>query len=89
MTSVKDKPQILSDKEMGLETRTSASQGGSTQSHCLRCGRPIQGRRRNGFCSDRCRMEARRESQQRRRIELLDAIDTALKELRQDLGVES
>ena len=37
--------------------RTTGSEGQS----CRRCGRPVEGRRRNGFCSDRCRMADRRE----------------------------
>ena len=36
-------------------TRTSASEGHS----CRQCGESVPGRRRN-FCSDRCRMRARR-----------------------------
>lgn len=34
------------------ETRTTGSEDRS----CRRCGTPIRGRRRDGFCSDRCRM---------------------------------
>ena len=33
-------------------------------------GKPITGRRRNGFCSDRCRLRAGRAAK-RKRIELL------------------
>jgi predicted nucleic acid-binding Zn ribbon protein len=40
-----------------LQTRTTAS-----AQHCTRCGDPVAGRRRNGFCSDRCRMALKRET---------------------------
>lgn len=42
-------------------TRTSGS-GGRV---CRLCGALITGRRRNGFCSDRCRMRAKRQEQER------------------------
>ncbi len=46
-------------------TRTSGSGGRS----CWVCGRPITGRRRNGCCSDRCRLRAGRAAK-RKRLEL-------------------
>ena len=45
-----------------LGTRTSASE----RRLCLDCGKPITGRRRNGFCSDRCRQRANRAAKQDR-----------------------
>ena len=38
---------------------------------CGRCGGEMRGRRRNGFCSDRCRMAARREEEAIRRRALV------------------
>ena len=43
-------------------TRTSGSEGRS----CRVCGQPITGRRRNGFCSDRCRLRAGRAAKRKR-----------------------
>ena len=44
------------------QTRTSASE----RRLCLDCGKPITGRRRNGFCSDRCRLRAGRAVKRKR-----------------------
>jgi hypothetical protein len=41
---------------------------------CERCGGQIGGRRRNGFCSDRCRMADRREQINERRRGLLSRL---------------
>ena len=68
-----------------LETRTTAPQ--DPPERCRRCGRPIEGRRRNGSCSDSCRMAERREREQRRKIELLNRIADAVEELRVELGL--
>ena len=46
----------------GSTTRTSASAGRS----CRVCGSPIAGQRRNGFCSDRCRLRAGRAAKRKR-----------------------
>lgn len=43
-------------------TRTSGSIGTS----CRVCGAPITGRRRNGFCSDRCRLRSDRAAKRAR-----------------------
>ena len=43
-------------------TRTS----GSDTRSCRLCGAEITGRRRNGFCSDRCRMRTKRTEQNKR-----------------------
>ena len=43
-------------------TRTSGSHARS----CRLCGAEITGRRRNGFCSDRCRMRANRKGEGKR-----------------------
>ena len=44
------------------QTRTSGSGGRS----CRVCGAPITGRRRNGFCSDRCRLRSDRTAKRKR-----------------------
>ena len=64
-----------------VEARTSASSGSS----CRECGGPIPGRRRNGFCSDRCRMQARRAERASRVLACLTDIETAVAELRREL----
>ena len=50
---------------------------------CEACGRRLTGRK-HVFCSDRCRMRARRQA---RRIDLLNTIDATVEELRIELGV--
>lgn len=64
-----------------LETRTSASECRS----CTRCGRPIGGRRKNGFCSDNCRLKKSREEAAVRRGELLNRLLALACELESEL----
>ena len=64
-----------------VDTRTSASSAAS----CRWCEGAIRGRRRNGFCSDRCRMRARRTERAARVQALLAEIDEAVAELRREL----
>lgn len=70
------------------ETRTTGSEGQRGSAPCSSCDQPIRGRRRNGFCSDRCRMAARREDQQRRRRELVNAVQAAFEKLRIYIGCD-
>jgi hypothetical protein len=67
-----------------LETRTTGSQRQS----CNRCGRPIKGRRRNGFCSARCRMAVRRESAAARKREVLGRLKSAVRAVEDEFGLE-
>ena len=48
----------------GVQKPTRLSMG------CLGCGQPVPGRRRNGFCSDRCRLA----QQKTRRAALLEQL---------------
>jgi hypothetical protein len=68
-------------REVGIETRTTGSQAQS----CRHCGRPIRGRRRNGFCSDRCRMRVRREKDAARIDDLLRQVEDGVGALREEL----
>lgn len=46
---------------------------------CAGCDVPLQGRRRQcQYCSDRCRVRARRSSQMHRLQDVLEALDQAL-----------
>jgi hypothetical protein len=63
------------------ETRTTGLDGKS----CRRCGEPVKGRRRNGYCSDRCRMRDRRENQAARVNGLLTTIEESVVALRREL----
>jgi hypothetical protein len=63
-------------------TRTSASERPS----CHECGRLIPGRRRNGFCSDRCRMKARRACRKVRLHDLVEDMEQALAALKAELA---
>ena len=62
------------------EPRTTASEGPS----CDHCGRPLRGRKQR-FCSDRCRMRDRRYALRLKRLALLDTIEAAVQDLRNDL----
>ena len=54
--------ETSASRPAGNTTRTSASAGRS----CRMCGAQITGRRRNGFCSDRCRLRASRVAKRAR-----------------------
>ena len=73
------------DTESGrpVETRTSASDGRS----CRWCAGEIHGRRRH-FCSDGCRMRARRAERKARVEELLADVEAAVATLRRELASE-
>ncbi len=65
-----------------ITTRTSGSEGHS----CRQCGGRIQGRRRNGFCSDRCRMSARRTDRAVRLHTLVADVERAVATLKAELA---
>ncbi len=77
------------EAEVGMETgrvlegRTTASEG----PFCERCGQPLTGRQER-FCSDRCRMWARRADEATRRRELLATMRQALSALEEELAPE-
>lgn len=71
---------VQPSKDRRQEGRTTASEGLS----CQECGVLLTGRKER-FCSDRCRMKARRAKQQERVNELLAAIETAVCALRGEL----
>ena len=64
----------------GPEPRTTPSEEPS----CDWCGRPLTGRREH-FCSDRCRMRNVRHVQRLKRLGLLDTIEAAVQDLRNEL----
>jgi hypothetical protein len=64
------------------ETRTTAVATHSERMVCCRCGRAIQGRRRNGYCSDRCRMQDQRARRSARIQQLLSAVEESVAALR-------
>ena len=91
--------QTSASRPAGNTTRTSASAGRS----CRMCGAQITGRRRNGFCSDRCRLRASRVAKRARvgeelaemerkveifAVEMRSAINLLRSELRADDGRE-
>ena len=66
------------------QTRTS----GSKSRVCRLCGQEIQGRLRNGFCGDRCRMQFRRREERARMEKLFVKADAAFDALRREvLGI--
>ena len=58
---------------------------GREENSCRRCGEAIKGRRRNDYCSDRCRMKDRRERDRGRVDELLQRIENDFDALREAL----
>ncbi len=72
------------------QTRTTGSDRHLGSCPCRQCGGQINGRRRNRFCSDRCRMDARRERETKRRPELMRELHQAVQALETHLwGVAS
>ncbi len=63
------------------EIRTS----GSEAPFCRQCGQEIHGRRRNGFCSDQCRMQCRRREARGRIEKRFDDIQAQLDALRREV----
>ena len=61
-------------RQPGDTSRTSGADGRS----CRLCGAEIQGRRRNGFCGDRCRLRFRRREERTRLKKLFATLDQAL-----------
>lgn len=73
-----DGPDSGSPGDRPAGGRTSALAGPS----CRVCGGPIRGNRRNGFCSDRCRLRASRAAQRERvaeQFKILEAVVAALR----------
>ena len=68
-------------EDRGQTGRTTGREGPS----CRRCGDAIRGRRRNGCCSDRCRMRDRRGEGRARVDELLQRLDADVQALRDEL----
>ena len=65
-------------------TRTS----GIEERSCRVCGASITGRRRNGFCGDRCRMRLSRVEKGKRLQQAVKNVERALEVLREELGLE-
>src|SRR5437016_4337873 len=68
--------------ESALETRTTGSGNQPDEGSCRRCGGSIKGRRRNGYCSDRCRMQDYRDAERETLTQLFDDIQSLVAELR-------
>ena len=65
-------PRVRCDRSRRI-SRTS----GSGARFCRLCGALITGRRRNGFCSDRCRMRLKRQQEAETRTDRLPMLLTA------------
>jgi hypothetical protein len=65
------------------ESRRQVLERNPEDCRCRRCGKPVNGRRRNGYCSDACRLADGRDKTKRRRLELLDTISRAVEELKE------
>ncbi len=59
---------------------------GSEMASCRQCGGAIAGRRRNGFCSDACRMRSRRTERDGRVRELVADVERAVSALKAELA---
>ncbi len=71
------------------DRRAAARTSASCEPSCRWCGDAIGGRRRNGFCSDRCRMRAGRAARASRVEAHLADIDHAVATLRRELRSEA
>ncbi len=78
---IQDQPSTL--EPQALENRTTAYEDRS----CKRCGEPVRGRRRNGYCSDRCRRRDERAAQKRDRQALMAALRDLVAAVECELGV--
>ena len=74
--------KTLTSRSSPRTTRTSASEGRS----CRQCGGPIPGQRRNGFCSDACRMRSGRTERDARVRELVADVERAVAALKSELA---
>ncbi len=72
-------------KDPGPETRTTGLEAPPERRLCRRCGGQVKGRRRNGYCSDRCRMRDRRDVARRELEKHLEQAERALAELRREV----
>lgn len=73
-------PDVEALEERALRPRTTASEGAS----CDRCGRPLTGRKQR-FCSDRCRMRARRTIDEERRRDLMNELHRVVRAVEVEL----
>lgn len=62
---------------------TTSRTTGSDAPTCRQCSGPIRGRRRNGFCSDACRMRNRRADERLRLAQLVVNVELAVAAVRQ------
>jgi len=76
--SVSDDVDVVPDVDRAPEGRTSAFSG----AFCRTCGGTIRGRRRNGFCSDRCRLRAKRAARRERIEDGFRAVERAIDSLK-------
>jgi len=83
--STPDGPDLQPPEGRGPESRRRVLIGHPDDGRCRRCDQPIRGRRRNGYCSDRCRLADTRERQRREQLELLNAIEAAVQQLRESI----
>src|SRR5262245_23443504 len=70
------------DAESMPETRTTGSDGHPGERLCQRCSGPIKGRRRNGYCSDACRMQDHRDEEHETLDRMLGTLESLVGELR-------
>ena len=84
-TPVESDPQGVKAKDQPTVARRSQAERRVSPDRCRRCRGPICGRRRNGYCSDRCRMQARRAQRQERRLEVCRAFDEVTAAVRREL----
>lgn len=78
-------PDLHRSEELCPQSRRQVING-NPETICRRCGGPVKGRRRNGYCSDKCRLRNRRQDDRRKRLDLLNTINAAVEGLRVELG---
>lgn len=76
---------MASVDDLDLLTRTTGFDAPSAGRSCRRCGHEIRGRRKNGYCSDRCRMRDNRERDAERRRGLVAQLREAVAAVEREL----
>lgn len=84
-----NQPEAYPLEDLLIQPERQAGDAHPEGPRCRRCGEAVPGRRRNGYCSDRCRMGERRQEQAVRVNELLTTIEESVTALRGELGGHS
>ena len=84
MANEKDNnPDIKELEDRLIQPERTGFEAPSEGTPCCVCGRPVRGRRRNGYCSDRCRVRNWRDRRDTHVDRLTHRLDEAVSTLAQ------